>query len=373
MKFALIAVLTACIAAAFAPHKARHGKPGKALNVYRDTQLTAFFNRSNGWIASDGGYSLPLSNGKVLWTFGDSYTNDYDSLTKTVPCLFNVRNSAMLQPLNNWNWRHTPTLLSAAKGSYIKSSTADNLFNWPGTGFQLKDTAYIMCFSMKNVSTGLGFDAAGPDVFAKIKLPGMTIAGYQPLPDCKGISFSVGFIKDEATGFVYAFGQKNKGIERNDIYTARFPASKPDAAWQFWNGKGWSSTYQEALPIGSTPSNSTNICRVKNKYLLFSSELSMGCDQGKRIFVQVSNRLTGPFSKPKAIYTITDTLNGHYPFFYLPIAHPEYVNKKDELLLTYSINGYGNCVNTCVKGRFNPNNYRPRGIRVPLKLIDPAL
>jgi hypothetical protein len=66
-------------------------------------------------------------------------------------------------------------------------------------------------------------------------------------------------------------------------------------------------------------------------------------------------------------------LQGHYPFFYLPIPHPEYINANDELLLTYSINGYGTCIPSCVNNRFNPTMYRPRGIRIPLKLIDPSL
>lgn len=366
----ILAIACTCTAAAIrlTNHTVAHNNP----HVYKDAQVKEFFNRKSGWIASDGGYSFPLGDGKVMWTYGDSYANDYDSVTKTVPCLFNVRNCAMVQPLNDWDWRHTSTLLTE-KSTFLHSNPGKDHFNWPGAGFQLKDTAYIMCFNLKNVATGMGFASAGPDLFAKIKLPEMTIAGYHDMPQTGGINFSVGFIKDDAAGYVYAFGQKGRSVWQNDIYAARFPESDANAAWQFWDGKGWNNNYKAASAIGTAPSNSSNICKVKNKYLLFSSEFSLGCDAGKNIYVQVSNKLAGPFSKPKVIYTIDDTLKGHYPFFYLPIAHPEYINDKDELLLTYSINGYGNCVNTCVNGRYDPNNYRPRGIRIPLQLIDPSL
>ncbi len=373
VKTFIVIALIICACTTSIIHLVTQGKTHKILRVYKDQQVKEFFTRETGWIASDGGYSFPIGNGKVMWTYGDSFTNDYDSVTKTVPCLFNVRNCAMVQPMNDWDWHHTPTLLNPQKSTFLKSNPADNYFNWPGAGFRLKDTAYIMCFNLKNVTTGMGFASAGPDVFAKIKLPEMTVAGYHNLPDCGGINFSVGFVKDDKAGYVYAFGQKGRSVWQNDIYAARFPERDANAAWQFWDGKGWSNDYKTASAIGTAPSNSCNICKVKNKYLLFSSEFSLGCDAGKKIFVQVSDKLAGPFTKPKAIYTIDDTLQGHYPFFYLPIAHPEYINDKNELLLTYSINGYGNCVNTCLNGRYNPNYYRPRGIRIPLQLIDPSL
>ena len=49
--------------------------------------------------------------------------------------------------------------------------------------------------------------------------------------------------------------------------------------------------------------------------------------------------------------------------------HPEFDDKTKELLITYCINGYGNCVNTCINNRFNPDYYRPKAIRVPYKVI----
>src|SRR6202008_1486303 len=103
-------------------------------------QVKGFFNRETGWIASDGGYSFPIGDGKVMWTYGDSFTNDYDPASKTVPCLFNVLNCAMVQPLNDWDWRHTPTLLSYNKSTFLQSNLAKDHFNWPGAGFQLRDT-----------------------------------------------------------------------------------------------------------------------------------------------------------------------------------------------------------------------------------------
>ncbi len=96
--------------------------------------------------------------------------------------------------------------------------------------------------------------------------------------------------------------------------------------------------------------------------------VSLGCDNGRKIYASVSDSPTGPFSDKKVIYSITDTLNGHYPFFYGPLSHPEYINEKNELLIIYSINGYGDCIPACVDGKSNPEFYRVQALRVPLKI-----
>ena len=348
------------------------GSSSASLKIYKDLQVTGFFNRETGWIASDGAYSFPLGNGKVLWTFGDSFTNDYDAKTGTVPCLFNVRSAAMLQPLNSWDWHQTTTILNPQKSTLFHSDTTANHFNWPGTGFAVKDTAYVYCYNMKNVSTGMGFENGGDCAFAKIKIPEMTVVGYHILQNFNGIEFGIGFEKSTADGFVYAFGNKGLSFGNNRAYLARFPIDNPNAGWTFWDGKGWNKDVKAAHAIGENHQAGVTVSKVKNKYVMLSTAFSVGCDQGKSIYVQVSDKRTGPFTKEKLLYTLDDTLNGHYPFFYLAAAHPEFINDKDELLITYCINGYGTCVKTCVNNRFNPNYYRPRGIRVPLKLIDPT-
>lgn len=373
VKLLLLAVIIAAIISAFNNYKAvYHYKPLNSLRIYKDPQVTAFFKRETGWIAADGAYSFPLGNGKVLWTFGDTFTNDYDPKTGTVPCLFNVRSCAMLQPVNNWDWHKTETILNPAKSSLFHSDTTANHFNWPAAGFALKDTAYVFCFNMKNVSTGMGFADGGNNALAKIKLPEMTVTGYHILQDFNGIEFGVAFIKN-ADGYIYCYGSKGDGNGYTNAYVARFPISEPNARWAFWDGGSWNKDVKAAMPIAQNHQAGITVAKIKDKYLMLSTALSVGCDQGRTIYSQVSSKPTGPFSSEKLLYTLDDTVKGHYPFFYLAAAHPEYINNKDELLITYCINGYGNCVPACVNNQYNPDFYRPRGIRVPLKLIDTSL
>src|SRR5262249_45972183 len=113
--------------------------------------------------------------------------------------------------------------------------------------------------------------------------------------------------------------------------------------------------------------------KIRNKFLLTTSAFSVACDQGKDISIATSSQPTGPFSELKRVFTVDDLVEGHAPFFYFPIAHPEFMNSDNELLITYSINGYEPCLPNCVNGRMKADSYRPRAIRVTLSLIDPTL
>ncbi|GAA4307071.1 hypothetical protein [Compostibacter hankyongensis] len=344
--------------------------------VYKDSSVIRFFRRTHGWIASDGALSVPLADGRTLWLMGDSHINDYDSATGTIPALFQVRNCALLQPAGDWQWEHTQTLIGHGPGikSLFKERPDDHYFIWPVAGFQQGDTVYVYLANLKKTGKGAwDWGPAGRDLWGKMKFPEMdSVCAYTPLPDLGGIAFGMGFVKDKQSGYCYAYGSKLDAVGNSRVYAARFPMDNPNAPWTFWDGKSWSDSVDKIRPITQARTG-VFMTHIRDKYVLISAELSVACDQGRRIFAATSDSPTGPFSTLKPIYAIDDTLQGHYPFFYTVIPHPEFINDKDELLITYCINGYQPCVETFKNGRGNPDYYRPKAIRVPLELIDPEL
>lgn len=363
----LIAILMSAVAALV------FAADGYGQKVYKDTVVTHFFRRSSGWISSDGGFTIPLTDGRTMWLMGDSHIDDYDPATGTVPCLFQVRNAALVQPADDWDWHHTQTLIGKGPGikSFLKNNPDDQHFIWPGAGIQINDTIYIYCANMKNAKSaleGFGFAHAGNDLMAKVLFPSMQVVGYAPLQNFDEIGFGIGFIQREH--WVYVYGQKFNKMT-NELFVARFPETRPCGPWQFWNGGDWTGDIRKIKAIAAQGgvSGTFEVCAVHGRILLVSSQLSVGCDQGKDIFGATSTTITGPFSEPRWIYTIDDTLQGHYPFFYAVVAHPEFSADGQDLLMTYAINGYGTCVPVCVNGRMNPDYYRLKAFRVPLKVL----
>src|SRR3546814_154377 len=84
---------------------------------YLDKEVTNWFRSTTGWIAGDGGASPKLSNGKILWSFGDSHYNDYKD--STVICLFNTRNLVRVQ-MTEHNFNPEPPNTATLK-SHLKS------------------------------------------------------------------------------------------------------------------------------------------------------------------------------------------------------------------------------------------------------------
>jgi hypothetical protein len=340
-----------------------------AESAHKDVAFTQFFCRTKGWTAGDGAFSIQLSDGRVLWLFGDSHVDDYENSSKTIPCLFQVRNAGIAHQRTDLT--NAQTFIGRGPGfkSWFKNPVNEKEWFWPLSGFQKGKIIWVYLSSLRQTGEGgmWGFESTGQDYWAKINFPEMDKVAYLGLPDLKGITFGSGFVTEAE--FIYAFGSKRTGLA-SDVFVARFNSDNPDTNWTFWDGHEWSAYVTNATPVARGASSSVHICKVKDKYLLTTSAFSVACDEGSEIFISTSKSPTGPFSTRKTIFKVDDVYEGHRPFFYLPIAHPEFINQQGEILVTYSINGYEPCISTCVNGRAIPDHYRPKAIRAPLALID---
>lgn len=115
---------------------------------YKDNVFTEYFRRDvNGnWLASDATISIPLPDGRVIWLFGDTHLEGYNAADTTVPCLFHVNNSMMVQdPIDRNNMitilDRTETGNNRTPVKQI-SNDALTLF-WPGHCYAKGDTAHI--------------------------------------------------------------------------------------------------------------------------------------------------------------------------------------------------------------------------------------
>src|SRR5439155_3710326 len=195
--------------------------------AYKDPVFTAFFRREAGWVAGDGALSIPLTDNRVMWLFGDSHIDDYDGITRTLPCLFQVRNAAMIH--DKADLQNTITLVGKGPGfkSWFKNSADEKLWFWPLCGFQNEHAIYVYLASLRSTPAGgmWGFESTGRDQWGKMQFPEMAPVTYALLPDFNGIVFGVGFVKEAE--YVYAFGGKQNGMV-SDVYLARFAAANPE-------------------------------------------------------------------------------------------------------------------------------------------------
>jgi hypothetical protein len=351
--------------------------------AYKDPVFSEYFRRTSGWVASDGTISVPLPSGKTLWLMGDSYIDNFNAADTTIPCLFQVRNSILVQNILEPEDEFVTVLDHSQTGvnrTPVKASLNSNAYFWPGHGFAKHDTAIV--FWQQYSGANFTHEA---NYVSKIYTPNLTDASsikqLKPLdflPDWA--EFGTAVVVDSASNFIYLYGIKKEWIVYVPLI-ARIPMNKDvtsERAWEFFNGTAWSSDVDVSKQIMASTSDyvsaSYSVLKLQGRYYMISQDIGfLTCGYGRDIFSWESDHPEGPFTNKKLLYTIEDKYRSEYMITYNATAHPEFI-KNNELLISYNVNGA--CTPYCedpFANRYNADLYRPKFIRVPLDYIDPAL
>lgn len=343
---------------------------------YSDATFTEYFRRSKGWISSDATISIPLPNGKVLWLFGDTHLDNLNTTTNTVPCMFQVRNSMMVQDAVDRN--QFITILDNTKNDInrtpVKLVNNDTTLFWPGHGYVRGDTVTTFWFRYHSTKlTTIGIYAV------KMYWPTLTdataIKSIKKIPvndaALKDFEFGNAVIADEASNYLYVYGHKKNWIVL-EPYIARCPLDNVMGKWEFYDGSGWSSDLSKAHKISNEwVSPSFSAIKLKDKYYIITQENGyLTCGLGRQMFAYSSDTPFGPFVNKKTIWVLNDMYKGSYMITYNGTAHPEF-NANDELLISYNVNGI--CPSECQNAwtdRMNADTYRPKFVRVPFAVLD---
>ncbi|RVT97269.1 DUF4185 domain-containing protein [Mucilaginibacter limnophilus] len=349
------------------------------VDSYRDDAVVGFFQRTSGSTAFDGGSSVPLSTGQVLWLTNDAFYNQINS-TGNFNCntIFPYRNTALVQPASkSWDPAQTVNITSPYGNEIFRTTDNKNLL-WPGAGIQVGSKVYVHNIEVprNNLNTVNQYlsemrsngTTSIPQVINH-SIPGMT--------GQTDIIYSIGMVKP-GDGYVYVYGAG--GFIGAGVYVARFAESAP-LTWTFWNGSTWATTptTASAARVYSGSVNNNTVGFVKGKFVIVDMSFGFTCDVEPRdMYTSISTSPTGPFTNKRKVYTLPDIKQGHKPVFYNPTIHAEFDNGDNELLVNYCVNFYSKndgtgatCLTDCsnADGSKDPNDYRPKGVRIPYSLI----
>ena len=220
--------------------------------AYKDIVFTEYFRRSSGWTASDGAISVPLPEGKSLWLMGDSYIDNFNAADTTIPCLFQVRNSILIQ--NILEATEFTTVIDYSQTGVnrtpVKAQPANNTYFWPGHGFAKRDSAIVFWQQY----SGADYTHVGNYV-AKIYTPGMkdasSIKQLKKLNLPNTVEFGNAVVVDSTTNYIYVYGMKPDWIIFRPM-VARVPMDKDvgsTSAWEYFNGTDWSTNVNTATQL----------------------------------------------------------------------------------------------------------------------------
>lgn len=326
---------------------------------HMDSTFLNYFRQTSGLTAGEGATSMTLSDGRVLWLFGQSHLNDYNASLGMIACNPNVYNAALamdpsfqVQTLNN------------GLNDFIPSNESGRWFA-PLHGYQYADTVFI--FAKK-----LGGGPNNRTYIAKYHFPDLQFLQLDSFAYANTI-YGYSLFTDSARGFCYIYGLVNPGVlSDNNMVLARFRMNSLHDTWQFYAHDTWVNLPSGATALAQVPGENFSVCEVRSKFILLTQEAGKSCNKGTLIYSQTASNPYGPFHNYQLLHTITDSLSGATPVTYGVTLHSEFLNASDELLVTYAINGYEPCLVNCIGGYTNPDYYRIRTLRVALRKIDPG-
>ena len=326
---------------------------------FTDSTFLHYFQLSNGITAGEGTTSLPMTDGRTLWFFGAAHINDYVSTSGLISCTPNVHNAAMAS-----NSSFAMTMLNQGAIDFIPSNETGTWFT-PLHAYQYADTVFVFAKKMGALQNTNTYVAKYhfPDLqFQRIDSISYNLTNY---------GYTV--FMDTVKGFCYVYGLWQPDVHAsNALYVARFPMNSLHSNWQFYSNDVWVNLPSQASVIAQVPGENFSIRKVRNKYIFLTQEAGKNCNTGTKIYAQTAANPWGTFLNYQLIHTIQDNLSGVSPVTYGVTLHPQYLNSSDEVLITYSVNGYAPCIPTCTGGYDNPDYFRVKTLRVALKKIDAA-
>jgi len=322
----------------------------------QDVQIDSYWQqvydkKCCGWTGGDGVYSIPLSDGRSVFIFGDTYLGEVkedNTRANTVPV---IKNSLVIYDNGNIETLYDQT--GKKPKPYFKTAKPDSTWFWPGHGFELNGVIYFFLSKFKSSGTGMfGFEWVGTSIAhidtgnLKNSLPSITKWEHKT-----DIHFGNAILIKE--DYLYVFG-----VRAFQVYVARTKLGEFD--WEYFSNGSWITDAIKSTSLeGIYCSEQFSVFMSQDKFVI----LTQGAMLGEEIYTYTSLELTKGWSKPREIYKTQEPAKDSTIITYNALAHPQFI-ANDKLLVSYCVNS------TDFPSIYHDvDRYRPRFIRIPLGLI----
>lgn len=337
-------------------HETRHRKASADLV----NQIVASADLPT-WQAADIGASAQLSDGRLVWVFGD--TVRAASLSPRI-----VANSMLVS-----DGPCVSQVLPPGDGPVIPDDPSGAV-HWPMSVAVLPqddghDLIVVLSSRIDRGDTDeFGFTYLGSTAaLFRVARQGVPerIAVVDVTPDRRSLEqINWGAASTVSGRWLYAYGTRLTGekyVFGRELYVGRAPIGdlQNRARWAFWDGSGWQPDHQKAAPILAADggvSQTLSVHRVGDHFLAVSKRDG---DLGDFVYTWTSPSPVGPWTPRQAVAAPFEVHDDELQ--YAPLAHPEVPLASGDLLVSISRN-------TTDLGRLftDPELGRPRFVEVRL-------
>jgi hypothetical protein len=325
------------------------GKPSHS----QTQRLLPEFNYTQGWLGADDAYSVPLSPGKSVWLFGDTFVGGENTQLRSQAKTM-VRNSigiSICRPNADCKMSYFWHQHSAPKPRSFFDTGTDDLWYWPLDGFSEGETLYVALLAVRNKpdakpSDAFGFEIAGTKlaiVSNRHTSPDKWHIAIHDLTDAH-LWAGVSILRDG--DYVIWYTQVSEGEGRGYMTAIRIPPNKmaaPSSAWEYLRKDGqWvpGLPHDDAMHLIDQPISEMSVRFHPSIHKWVA--LSTGPEfPSARAVARLAESPLGPWSAPQTIFEFPEMKTGTpgYDkdiFCYAVKEHVEFNNGK--FALTYACN-----------------------------------
>ncbi len=337
----LISVLLAIVACA----------PAQTASAWPEAER--IFHSDPQWLGSDGGFSIDLGNGRVLWLFGDTLVARKPGEGRKNAAF--VRNTVAI--MNGYDPLTAQVKFYWRKGSRMEIFPSEgNIWMWPAHGIRIGDKLIVFCNRMARNpdKNSLGFQGVGSSAFV-IDNPDAEPKAWKMrdvFTDSSKVMLGSAIVQQRDLIYIYCESEPSHDIFLAMMKTMGAVAGRFEEM-EWWAGGAWSSKANRT-PVMRGVSSELSVQPAEGGGFVEINSQGFG---GTDIVMRRATRPEGPWSTPARIYRPPES-DWKDPFVYAGKAHPEI--RGASIVITYAVNGKGAEVTK------NPSLYYPKFAKMDL-------
>ncbi len=285
-------------------------------------------NQPRGWIGGDGGASLKLPDGRIMYMWADSFIGTVSTNNTYGPFYKLVRNSLTTSQPDGSDFKTYVSGTVGKETSYVPNVDArPNNHLWPYSGMVSGDNVVLLANEWQPDKTAdFGSSFTGNTWLVRLSLPSLGVESREQIITNDPIEWGSALYSEG--DYSYVLGHLD-----NKTYIYRTPTGQLGTAPQYYTNKGWSTNRSEIKPISSQ--NLQAIIKVDGKY----RAIFMKKPFPKAVYETYATSITGPWTQvSQSVYNIPEARNKKL-LEYMPRIH-ESLSSSGSYVMSYSVNAY---------------------------------
>lgn len=329
------------------------GRWDPKVTVYSDLDYNDYLTRYRNWNGADGCYTVLLPDGRLLWSFQDSFFGNVSqdrNRTDNKMC----RNAANLEldtSVQSFVQLNPGTGNTSETWVKYRDAPEDQDWYWPGTSQVHGNQLQMLLAHVHKTGDGAWDFAINSTDLAIYNLPSMQLDHIQENKDTYQ-NYSAASIA-APDGYTYMYATEN-GYLTTYMYVARVAGHDLTGTWEYYGDNGWSTTPQKKSVCSDI--TQPNVFYEDGKYYLVSQQNLFGLD----IYIQEATSPVGPWTNKRTLYRIPEKYTVDF-ITYNAFVHRA-LSRQGELVISYNINPTDFNSNFNVPG--SADRYRPYFVRV---------